>query len=365
MTLALYIARRFAMTVLTVFAGFFVLLYLIDMIEQIRRFADADIGLGAAAELALLNTPQAVYRILPMILVLASIAMFLGLARASELIVIRAAGRSALRMLVAPLLTTLAIGALAVALLNPIVAGTSKRYETLANRYRLGEGNVLSVSREGLWLRQGGPAGQTVIRAARSNTDGTVLYDTTFLAFAEASGPVARIDAAEARLTEGAWRLTDAKEWRFVEGTNPERDARWYATLDLPSDLTPDQIRDSFGTPSSIAIWDLPAFIAGLEKAGFSARKHTVWFQMELALPLLLMAMVLVGAGFTMRHARAGHSGVMVMLAIVSGFAIFLIRNFAQVLGENGQIPVLLAAWSPPVAAMLLSLTLLLHLEDG
>jgi lipopolysaccharide export system permease protein len=66
-----------------------------------------------------------------------------------------------------------------------------------------------------------------------------------------------------------------------------------------------------------------------------------------------------------MRHARSGHTGVMVLLAIVSGFAIFLLRNFAQVLGENGQIPVLLAAWSPPVAAILLSLTLLLHLEDG
>ena len=86
---------------------------------------------------------------------------------------------------------------------------------------------------------------------------------------------------------------------------------------------------------------------------------------MELALPLLLMAMVLVGAGFTMRHARSGNTGVMVLLAIVSGFAIFLLRNFAQVLGENGQIPVLLAAWSPPVAAILLSVTLLLHLEDG
>ena len=108
-----------------------------------------------------------------------------------------------------------------------------------------------------------------------------------------------------------------------------------------------------------------PYIRRGLERAGFSARKHNVWFQMELALPLLLMAMVLVGAGFTMRHARSGQTGTMVLLAIVSGFAIFLLRNFAQVLGENGQIPVIAAAWSPPVAALLLALSLVLHLEDG
>ena len=86
---------------------------------------------------------------------------------------------------------------------------------------------------------------------------------------------------------------------------------------------------------------------------------------MELALPLLLGAMVLLAAGFTMRHARFGRTGQMVLLAILCGFALFFLRNFGQVLGENGQIPVALAAWGPPVAAGLLSLGLLLHVEDG
>ena len=73
----------------------------------------------------------------------------------------------------------------------------------------------------------------------------------------------------------------------------------------------------------------------------------------------------LIAAGFTMRHARFGKTGQMVLLALAGGFSIFFLRNFAQVLGDNGQIPVYLAAWSPPVAAILLSLGLLLHLEDG
>ena len=86
---------------------------------------------------------------------------------------------------------------------------------------------------------------------------------------------------------------------------------------------------------------------------------------MELSLPLLLAAMVLVGAGFTMRHTRFGRTGLMVMLALGMGFSLYFIRNFAQILGENGQIPILLAAWGPPIAALLLPLGLLLHWEDG
>ena len=55
----------------------------------------------------------------------------------------------------------------------------------------------------------------------------------------------------------------------------------------------------------------------------------------------------------------------MVLMAIGLGFTLYFIRNFAAILGENGQIPIVLAAWGPPIAAILLPLALLLHLEDG
>ena len=127
MTLSLYIARRFLGTVGRVFLVFFGILMLIDMIEQLRRFSDAGIGLGDAAVMSLLNVPQTLYRILPLIMVMAAIAMFLGLARSSELVVVRAAGRSGLRFLMTPLLVAVALGGLTVALFNPLVAATSCR----------------------------------------------------------------------------------------------------------------------------------------------------------------------------------------------------------------------------------------------
>jgi lipopolysaccharide export system permease protein len=39
--------------------------------------------------------------------------------------------------------------------------------------------------------------------------------------------------------------------------------------------------------------------------------------------------------------------------------------NLAQVMGDSGQIPVGVAIWAPPVAAILIALALLLHYEDG
>ena len=365
MILSRYIARRFLWAFLQVFATFWAIMMLIDMVEQLRRFSDQGISTAGALHLAAMNTPASLYRILPLITILAAITLFLSLARSSELVVIRAAGRSALRFLVAPILMALMVGALAVAVFNPLVAATQKEYDRLWAAAADGSESTLSLADTGLWLRQGNEDGQTVIRAVRANTDGTELFGVSFLLFGTDGLPVERIEAQSARLVTGAWALTGGKRWD-MSGENPEREATALPPdATLASNLTRERIRDSFGEPSAVPFWGLPAYIAGLERAGFSARAHRVWYQMELAQPLLLAAMVLIAAGFTMRHARFGKTGVYVLLAILGGFFIFFLRNFAQVLGVNGQIPILLSAWAAPVAAILMALGLLLHLEDG
>jgi lipopolysaccharide export system permease protein len=55
----------------------------------------------------------------------------------------------------------------------------------------------------------------------------------------------------------------------------------------------------------------------------------------------------------------------MVLAAILLGFGVYFIRDFAEVLGESGQLPAALVAWAPPVAAILLAVGVLLHTEDG
>ena len=102
-------------------AYFVAILFLIDLIEEIRRFSPAGAGLRRVAGLAGLNIVASVYAILPLITLLAAIALFLGLSRSSELVAIRAAGRSGLRIVAAPVVTALLLGALLVAVLTALV----------------------------------------------------------------------------------------------------------------------------------------------------------------------------------------------------------------------------------------------------
>lgn len=369
MILARYVARRFLRAFMLIAAIFFLILLLIDMIEIIRRFSDRDIGLAGAARLAALNIGSSFYQVLPLLTVLGGIALFLGLARSSEMVAIRASGRSALRVVAAPATTAVILGILCVGLLNPLVAATGNLFdEAVAQIDRNGQQTV-SVGDRAVWLRQAvtdqaGDAGQVVIRARRASPDATTLYDATFMIFAADSGPTRRIEARQARLEPGAWQLTDARDYP-LDQKNPETQAVSHQTLSLASDLTAQRIRDGFGRPEAVPVWQLPGFIAGLERAGFSAARHRVWFQMELARPFLMGAMVLIAAAFTMQHIRGRNIGVAVLLAFGSGIGLFFLRNVAQVMGDNGQIPPAMAAWAPPLVGAMFALGLILQREDG
>lgn len=364
MILHFYYARRFLWMFLGVFVVVGLFNGLFELIDELRQIGD-DATFGQVLQLTGLKLPEGLYTILPLVMILSTVAMFLGLARSSELVVTRAAGRSGMTALGAPLVVAMLLGALLVAMFNPIVAATSKRYADLRETYTSGSASTLSIGPEGLWLRQGGPEGQAVIRAARANPEATVLYDVSFVTYSPDSGPVLRVTAAQAELGDGAWVLSDAKAWPLAAGLNPEMGARKHASLIIPSTLTRDSIRDRFGKPSAIAIWDLPAFIVDLETAGFSARRHIVWLNMELARPLFLVSMVLLGAAFTMRPTRLGRTGLAVLTAVLLGFGMYYVRNFAQIMGESGQLSPFLSAWVPPIASTLLALGLVLHMEDG
>lgn len=364
MILSLYAARRYLRSFATVALALAAILFFVELVEQLRRFSDDGLSVPGAAGLAVLQLPGRFYTILPLTALLAAIATFMALSRSSELVAIRAAGRSALRFLVAPALAAAVLGAILVAVLNPLVAATEQRYSTEAAA--LGSpAQTVGVGSNAVWLRQalGREGGQVVIRAARASPDATILYDASFLVFDPAAGPIRRLTAQEARLVPGAWELTGVKSWSLADA-NPEATATTAPRQRLPSDLTAARIRDGFGAPDAVPIWKLPAFIAGLERAGFSARRHRVWLQTELARPALLAAMVVLAAAFTLHHLRGRRIGVPVLLAFGAGVALFFLSHFAQVLGDNGHIPPGLAAWAPPLAAVLAALGRLLRQEE-
>ncbi len=365
-TLSFYIARQFTAMVLAMLCALSALISLFDFIELLRRSATKpDATFGIVVEIAALRLPFVAMQILPFAVLLGGMICFWRLTRSSELIVARASGISAWEFLAAPTLCAVLLGALATAAVSPISSVMLSRAETMQDAYLRSGGGPLALNGGQLWLRQSDhsqiPKGVAIIHALGVQLKDKTLtaHDVSVFHLDDNDHLLARVEAMQATLGKGSWMLGNARLIR--PGLLPEP-AR---TLALPTDLTVARVQESFAPPDTLSVWALPGFIALLERSGFSSIRHRLHFQALLSLPLLSGTMTLVAAGFSMRPSRRGGVARMIGGGVAAGFALFVISKMAEEFGQSGVLPVVLAAWAPAAAGLMLAVALLLHMEDG
>jgi len=185
------------------------------------------------------------------------------------------------------------------------------------------------------------------------------LDDVILFFFAPDHRFLGRIDAAKAELAQGEWRIAGAVI------SSPGLVSQAATNFELPTSLSLSQIEESFAPPETFSFWQLPSFIRVLEKAGFSAMRHKLYFHALMATPLLLAGMVMLSAVFSLRQTRRGKTGAFLVLGIFTGFIFYFVTNLIYALGSSGALPIALAAWAPSLIVVMLGSSMLLHLEDG
>jgi len=104
------------------------------------------------------------------------------------------------------------------------------------------------------------------------------------------------------------------------------------ATYRLPTKLTGEKIQDSFASADSLSFWALPDFIETLDEAGFNSTTHQLRLHALLSTPILLCAMVLVAATFSIQVNRRASAFHMVLGGIACGFLLYLLTNVVHAL---------------------------------
>jgi lipopolysaccharide export system permease protein len=369
LTLSFYIGRQFVLAVLSTLLLMLLIVDLMELLDLVRRAASTARGVPfiTIVEMALLKLPTTAEKIYPFAFLIGGMVTLSRLTRTNELVVTRAAGVSVWQFLMPGIAIALLLGTFFVAIINPVAAATISRFDRIEGKYLGNATSTLSISPSGLWLRQvnekgidfrGVPVDEYILHALRMQQSTLTLQHVIIFLY-QREQFVGRIDADNAVLSAGKWMVHGAV--LSAPGAEPER----IAQFEMPTQLTMNQIEDSFSAPETFSFWTLPGFIQVLEKAGFSALRHKLHFHSLVALPVLLAGMLMLAAVFTLRQPRKGRTGILVIAGVVVGFLFYFATNLIYALGSSGHLPIILAAWAPSLLVVMFAAAALLHLEDG
>jgi lipopolysaccharide export system permease protein len=358
-TLYRYLASQFLVCVGAFFAGLSFLTFSIDLVDLFNRTAGKHVPNAAVVGMSLLQLPSLALKLLPFAVLFGGVFAFIRLSRSQELLAIRAAGVSAWNLLAPPLAVAIGLGVLTVTVFTPVSATLLVEFTALEAKYIRGQASQLDVSENGLWLRQGDYDEQSVVHALRVADQGARLDDVVIFLFGGSDKFRGRIEARSATLIKGAWVLDNA--WvSEIEGRPVH-----HASYNVPTTLTRTSIQESFAPPETLSFWALPGFIQAAQRAGFRPTRYLMYFDTLLALPAMFAAMVFMAASFSLRLARLGGLGRIIVQSALAGFGVYFFSTVTQGFGIHGILPVALAAAAPATAAILIGMTLVFHQEDG
>jgi lipopolysaccharide export system permease protein len=361
-TLSRYFGLRFLSAVVGVFAGVFALVAIVDFVELMRRSADdPNASVWLIWKTSIFRVPQVTERIMSFAVLIGAMSSYLNLSRRLELIVARSAGVSAWQFVAPAIVVALMLGVAATTVYNPLAALLNERSKHLEVEIsgNAPQASGLKATGNGFWIRQLSVDGQAIINAQTGSDQGTLLGGVTVFTFDQDGHFKERIEAKTATLKSGFWLLEDA---RVYATSAPPVDRDRYR---LNTNLSPEQVRESFATPETVPFWQLPLYIDIAERSGLNAAGYRLQYYKLLMQPFLLASMVLLAAAVSLRFFRFGGIQKMVLSGIAAGFLLYILSKVTEDVSKAELMSPIVAVLIPVLAGGLTGFVVLLYQEDG
>src|SRR6266850_1715822 len=294
------------------------LFVVVDLLQTLDRFIRNKPPLIFVLEHFVYRLPAALQQGLPVVMLVATIFLFLALTRAHELTAMKAAGMSLYRV-AAPVLLLSVLVALISGLFQELLPRLNELGDEVDNVKIRGNLPRHLQSRERLWLRTGD---SRFYRVELLNPAANDMYGVTVLEVDQKTFRLkSRLDARRAHWTPDGWELTDGAFREFGPGGEVQTVPFVMTAVDLQDDI--DAFTKVQKQTGAMSYRELRDYIARLEATGFHVKKYMVELYSKLSFPLVNLVMVLVAIPFSLQSPRGGRLfGVALAIAIMAGYLV-------------------------------------------
>ncbi len=327
---------------------------LIDLNNKTRL--KENISIDSLFLLTIQNLPLRADELLFYSILFGSVFYYLELRKSQEFLILRTNGVSLWRAFFTVSIVPLIFGLFSIFILNPIVSFSQKiyniNYETI-----FGKGNYsISISNQGLWLRDRSNLGEIIINGTFLDTESARIQKPVFFLINSDTQYTKRINADWAYLDNYVWRLENP----MVNGEKFNSST----TLNIKSVLNKSDLKYTSNTPHSLSFFEITKFIKVLDSTGLPSLGYKVYFHKIFSQPLSFIGIIaLSGAIIFMNFSRLAPVKA-VSYTIIGSFLYYFIQRLFIALGTSEQMPIILATWLPSVILLGLGLFLISFIEE-
>lgn len=358
--LSMYLFRHVLIHVLLTWIVLALVVNLIDTAELLRRSANKEtMSSVTAMSMAFLKFPSSLPFLLPFAVMFGSLISFYKLSHKNEIIVARSAGLPVSKIILGPVLCAIMLSLVMLFVIDPISSATNNRFAALEEQNFGSSGRNLSVSTEGIWLKDNFSGQNIIISGSRLDQTTLTMEDGELYRFDKNNAWVSHYLPDQLWFENNRWQLKGGKVL-LNDGTINTLDS-----MTFPSSLNAADLANSNKKPETISLIKLWSYIGVLEDAGLNSLGHRSYFYYQLSLPIVLIGMIMIAGHHGLTYKGRKKRLSIIMVAMISALGFYLFKDIMYVFGTSGRLPPIIAGLAPGCIVTLVGLGSLMKADQN
>lgn len=353
-----YILKNFFYNILIVTGVFLVLIFVLNILEEIKFFesSETEIQFGLPLLLTFLNSPSIVFDTFPFIFLISTQLLFVNLYDNKELIIFKSYGINNISIIKTLLICSVIFGIFISTVFYTASSSLKHIYLGFKNKYTNDNKYLAIVNENGLWIKDNVNKVTNIINAeSYSNLN---LKGISITSLDGEFDLIHTISADEASIGDELWLLKNVKKFE------PNKKNEYYDELSFKTNFDFEKISNLFSNLAAFNIFELRNLFKDYKSFGYSTLEIESHLNRLYSLPIYLAIMTVLGAIF-MFNIKFNRSKI---FSIISGtlisVIIYYLNYFSNIMGTNEKLPIIAATWFPYILLSLICLTGVIRVNE-
>ncbi len=351
-----YLIKEFLFFVLKVTFVFFVLGFIMGILEELRFFSNIETEYYFPIFLVFLNLPSLIYQIFPFIILISIIFLFLRLSEKGELISFKNNGLENHHIIYLLSSVSFFIGIFAIIFFYNFSAMMKFNYLDIKKNYTNDAKYLASITENGIWIKD--EIDENIIFTNAKKIEQDNLIEVEVIKLNKDFEYQSTITAKKMNIKNNLWRADDAVK------LNNDNSREIIQKLELNSNFNFSKINNLYSDLSSITIWGMIKLKEDYQSVNYSTTEIDYQFQKILSYPIYLTIMSLLSTVFMMNFKSQTNKIFVITFGIFISVLIYYINHFFGIIGRSETIPLMVSIWIPLLILLIISTVGLVRINE-
>jgi len=346
-TYKLYLMKLYFRYLMTISIVFVCLIFVLNIIEEIKFFDDLNLSFLYPIIFTLLNLPTILFEISPFIFLITTQMFFLELYNRDEIIIFKQYGVRNLDIIKFISFISLIVGILLVLGFYTLSSNLKNNYLIFKNKFTDDNKYLAVINESGLWIKDEVNDYVNIIHA--KSIEKNLLKNVSINQMDKDHSLVQSIFAEEIDIINNIWKIENAKIFN-VNGTKIDN-----REITFKTNFNLEKINNLFSNLSSLNLIQLFEQYNDYKSLGYSTLDIESHIHKITSLPIYLVIMILLGSILMFNTSYNKSKIANLVIGILLSVIIYYVNYFFNLMGINEKVPVILSVWFPFIILILLS----------